>query len=174
MTQLPNVLSRIDSQLETSIDRWCDLLRIPSISTETVHAGDCRRAADWLVRELKSIGFKARAHKTPGHPMVVAHYAARSRATTAPHVLFYGHYDVQPVDPIAKWNTPPFEPSRIKDTDGIEKVYARGAADDKGQLLTFVEASRAWIEETGSLPLNVTILFEGEEESGSPSLDPFL
>jgi acetylornithine deacetylase/succinyl-diaminopimelate desuccinylase-like protein len=103
--------------------------------------------------------------------MVVAH---RAGPKGAPHVLFYGHYDVQPADPLEKWQTPPFEPLRRVDPDGVERIYARGASDDKGQLMTLLEAGRAYIEATGGLPLSVTVLIEGEEESGSPSLGPFL
>jgi acetylornithine deacetylase/succinyl-diaminopimelate desuccinylase-like protein len=89
-------------------------------------------------------------------------------------VLFYGHYDVQPADPLDKWTTPPFDPVRRKDSDGVERIYARGAADDKGQLMTFVEAARAWMKIHGRLPVETTVLLEGEEESGSPNLVPFL
>lgn len=174
MADLSDVLTTADANIEKSIKRWLDLLTIPSISTDTAYKKDCRKAAQWLVKELKSLGFKASLRATPGHPMVVAHYRQKNGAKDAPHVLFYGHYDIQPIDPIENWNSPPFKPVRKNSDAGVEVVYARGAADDKGQLMTFLEASRAWIETTGSLPLNVTILFEGEEESGSPSLDPFL
>ena len=174
MSELQQVLKFADANLDHSIARWFELLKIPSISTDPAHKQDCSAAADWLVDELSQLGFTASARTTAGHPMVVAHHTAKPGKPGAPHVLFYGHYDVQPVDPIEEWNSPPFEPSRRKGPDNIEKIYARGASDDKGQLLTFVEASRAWIETTGSLPLNVTILLEGEEESGSPSLEPFL
>ena len=174
MADLETVLTRADTNFESSIDRWIELLRIPSISTDPAYKAECRAAGKWLVDELKSIGFKARLRPTPGHPMVVGHYTRKKSAPNAPHVLFYGHYDVQPADPVENWNSPPFEPLRRKDGDGVEKIYARGAADDKGQLMTFLEASRAWIEATGSLPLNVTVLLEGEEESGSSSLNPFL
>ncbi len=174
MADLRAVLTSAEENVENSIGRWLDLLTIPSISTDPAYKAECRRAGRWLVRELNSLGFKASLRATPGHPMVVAHYERKNSAADAPHVLFYGHYDVQPVDPIEMWNSPPFEPLRKKGGDGVEKIYARGAADDKGQLMTFLEASRAWIATTGSLPLNVTILFEGEEESGSPSLEPFL
>ncbi len=167
-------LATADQGLEASIDRWIELLRIPSISTDPAYGADCRKAAEWLVGTLKKLGFDASLRDTTGHPMVVAHYRAKKRGSRVPHVLFYGHYDVQPADPLEKWQTPPFEPVRRRDRDGLERVYARGAADDKGQLLTFIEASRAWLEATGDLPLDVTILFEGEEESGSPSLVPFL
>lgn len=171
MSNLDAVLGRIDSDLETSIARWFDLLRIKSISTDPAFAQDCVQGADWLVDQLKGIGFEASRRDTPGHPMVIAknHVAGPE----APHVLFYGHYDVQPVDPIELWNTPPFEPE-FREVDGVKQVFARGAADDKGQLLTFVEACRAYMAEAGNLPLRITMLFEGEEESGSPSLDDFL
>ena len=106
--------------------------------------------------------------------MVVAHYTPKTATAKTPHVLFYGHYDVQPVDPLELWHSPPFEPVRKTGKDGVERLYGRGAADDKGQLMTFVEAARAWISATGSLPIKATFLIEGEEESGSPSLIPFL
>ncbi|MDQ7081291.1 MAG: M20/M25/M40 family metallo-hydrolase [Paracoccaceae bacterium] len=165
---LDQVLARIDADLDQSIARLMDLLRIPSISTDPAFAKDCDRAADWLVDELGGIGFKASKRQTPGHPMVVAHADGPGR-----HLLFYGHYDVQPVDPLELWDNPPFEPRIEKTADG-KVIRARGASDDKGQLMTFVEACRAWIAVNGSLPARLTILFEGEEESGSPSLVPFL
>lgn len=167
---LQAVLDHIDAQLEASIARLCDLIRIPSISTDPAHAPDCARAANWLAAELETLGFTATAHPTPGHPMVLAH----APTPGAPHVLFYGHYDVQPVDPLTLWTTPPFEPTRVPAPNGDTWLVARGASDDKGQLMTFVEACRAWREVTGALPLAVTVLFEGEEESGSRSLKPFL
>ncbi len=166
MTDIAPVLDRIDRELDNAVNRLFDLVRIPSISTDPAYAGQCVLAADFLVRDLKAIGFDARACKTPGHPMVLAHYRGPAGA---PHVLFYGHYDVQPVDPLALWENPPFEP-KLKDG----KLLGRGTSDDKGQLMTFVEAARAFKDVTGGLPLSVTILFEGEEESGSPSLKPFL
>ncbi len=165
---LDAVLSRIDETLPEACDRLMDLLRIPSISTDPAFAPDCARAADWLVQELKSLGFSASARPTPGHPMVVGRHAGPGR-----HILFYGHYDVQPVDPLALWARDPFDPA-LEDTPKGKVIRARGAADDKGQLMTFLEACRAWKEVHGSLPGNLTIFFEGEEESGSPSLIPFL
>ncbi|SON54843.1 Succinyl-diaminopimelate desuccinylase [Hartmannibacter diazotrophicus] len=171
MSSLTSVLARLDADFDKSLERLFDLLRLKSISTDTAFKPDCRKAAEWLVADLSSIGFEASLRETPGHPMVVAHYR---KAHDAPHVLFYGHYDVQPVDPLELWKTPPFEPRVEEAADGSKRIVARGAADDKGQLLTFVEAARAFLAETGSLPLNVTILLEGEEESGSPSLVPFL
>lgn len=171
MTKLNAILDHVDDQLDASLDRWFDLLRIPSISTDPQYKSECRKAGMWVVDELVGMGFDASLRDTPGHPMVVGHYAGPAGS---PHVLFYGHYDVQPAEPIDKWKTPPFEPKRVTGEDGIERIYARGANDDKGQLMTFIEASRAWINTTGGLPFSVTVLCEGEEESGSPSLNPFL
>ena len=168
---LDPVLAKIDEALDASVGRLFDLLRIPSISTDPAHAGECRRAAGWLAADLASIGFDASVRDTPGHPMVVGH--DHSAGPETPHVLFYGHYDVQPVDPLALWHDAPFEPA-MKEEDGLTVIAARGASDDKGQLMTFVEAARAWKAVHGRLPCRISILFEGEEESGSPSLKPFL
>ncbi len=166
---LARVLDRIDADLPAALDRLKALLRIPSISTDPAWREDCARAAEWLRGDLEGLGFAARLDATPGHPMVVAH----GTAGQGPHVLFYGHYDVQPVDPLELWHRDPFDPA-VEDTPAGRVIRARGAADDKGQLMTFVEACRAWIAEHGSLPVRVSILFEGEEESGSPSLVPYL
>lgn len=162
------VLARIDETLPQSLDRLMDLLRIPSISTDPAYKADCARAADWLVNDLKSLGFDARAAQTPGHPMVVGHADGPGR-----HILFYGHYDVQPVDPLDLWDRDPFDPE-LQDTPKGRVIRARGASDDKGQLMTFIEACRAWKHVHGSLPGKLTIFLEGEEESSSPSLIPFL
>ncbi|TQS72481.1 dipeptidase [Rhodobacteraceae bacterium] len=165
---LDAVLSRVDTDLDQAMDRLMELLRIQSISTDPAYTPEVKKAAEWLVEDLKSMGFDAELRPTPGHPMVVARHTA-----PGPHLLFYGHYDVQPVDPLDLWNTPPFEP-RIEDTPAGRVIRGRGASDDKGQLMTFLEACRAYKTETGSLPGNITIFFEGEEESGSPSLVPFM
>lgn len=170
MTILDTVLAEADSQLDNSLQRLFELIRIPSVSTEPQYAGDCRRAAEWLRDELSILDFDATVRDTAGHPMVVGH----GPKVAGPHVLFYGHYDVQPVDPLALWNTPPFEPTLVPQPDGETFITGRGASDDKGQLLTFIEACRAWKTVTGSLPIQVSMLFEGEEEAGSPSLGPFL
>ena len=166
---LAPVLDRIDAELPAALERLTALLRIASISTDPAHAEDCDRAADWLVADLAAMGLEASKRPTPGHPMVVAHGGPEGGR----HLLFYGHYDVQPVDPLELWNRPPFEPE-IEDTPAGQVIRARGAADDKGQLMTFVEAMRAWTAVHGALPFRVTIFLEGEEESGSPSLIPFL
>lgn len=170
MTQLDAILAHADRDLDASLDRLFQLIRIPSVSTEPAYAGDCRRAADWLAGQLTELGFDASVRPTAGHPMVVAH----GPEMAGPHVLFYGHYDVQPVDPLDLWRTPPFEPSLAPQPDGETHILGRGASDDKGQLLTFIEACRAWKAVTGGLPIRVSMLFEGEEEAGSPSLAPFL
>lgn len=166
---LDTVLSRIDDQLEPALARLMAFLRIPSISTDPAYKGACRQAADWLVDELQDIGIDARRHDTPGHPMVVGHVPG-----AGPHLLFYGHYDVQPVDPLSAWRGDPFEPVLEEDGTNGRVIRARGASDDKGQLMTFVEACRAYKDVTGALPCRITFFFEGEEESGSPSLIPFL
>lgn len=172
MADITPVLERADANLPKSLDRLFDLVRIKSISTDPAFKAECRKAAEWLVAELNSLGFTASVRDTPGHPMVVAHHDGAK--PDAPHVLFYGHYDVQPVDPLNLWDTDPFEPGIKEIEPGRKVITGRGTADDKGQLLTFVEAVRAYKDVHGALPCRVTILFEGEEESGSPSLKPFL
>ena len=172
MTDLTAALSAADSSLDQSLERLFGLLRIQSISTDPAYAPECRRAGQWLVDELNSLGFEASLRDTTGHPMVVAHHEGAT--PDAPHYLFYGHYDVQPVDPLNLWTEPPFEPAIREIAPGRKAITGRGSSDDKGQLMTFVEACRAWKAASGSLPCRITILFEGEEESGSPSLKPFL
>jgi len=171
MAALDSVLDTLDKDLHNSLERLNSLLRFKSISTDPAFASQCKEAADWLVSELNSIGFDAARHDTPGHPMVVA----RSPVTKPgrKRLLFYGHYDVQPVDPLDLWDRDPFDPA-IEQQNGEDVIRARGAADDKGQLMTFVEACRAWKTVNGELPPNLTLFFEGEEESGSPSLVPFM
>ncbi|MBX3577478.1 MAG: M20/M25/M40 family metallo-hydrolase [Rhizobiaceae bacterium] len=170
MSRISPVLDRIDQNLDGSLARLFELIRLRSISTDPAYKADCRKAAEWLVADLKTIGFDASVRDTTGHPMVVAHHDGPAGA---PHLLFYGHYDVQPVDPLDLWNADPFAPA-IGEQGGRKVITGRGSADDKGQLMTFVEACRAWKAEHGSLPAKITLLFEGEEESGSPSLKPFL
>lgn len=171
MSVISPVLDRLDQNLDQSLDRLFDLLKLKSISTDPAYSADCRKAAEWLVADLKTIGFEASVRDTPGHPMVVAHHDGPEGA---PHILFYGHYDVQPVDPIELWDNDPFAPAIKEVGPGHKVITGRGSADDKGQLMTFVEACRAWKEVHGGLPCRITLLFEGEEESGSPSLKPFL
>ncbi|UXN71586.1 M20/M25/M40 family metallo-hydrolase [Devosia neptuniae] len=167
---LDAVLAQVDAGLDESLERLKALLRIKSISTDPAFAAECQRAADWIVGELSGLGFDAAARPTPGHPVVVAH----GPATEGPHVLFYAHYDVQPVDPLNLWHTDPFEPVLKDDGQGRKIIVARGASDDKGQMMTFIEACRAWKAVTGSLPVQVSLMLEGEEESGGKNLPPFM
>ncbi|HEX8665083.1 MAG TPA: dipeptidase [Beijerinckiaceae bacterium] len=169
MPHLDQVLSDIDKDLDNSLERLFAWLRIPSISTDPAYAADCRRAAEWLKGDLAAMGFEASVRDTPGHPVVMAHLPKPG----APHVLFYGHYDVQPIDPLDLWETPPFEPRMAMLPDGRKVIGARGACDDKGQVMTFVEACRAF-KAMGELPVGVTLMIEGEEESGSPNLPAFV
>jgi len=165
---LDPVLTRLDETLEAALDRALGLLAIPSVSTDPAHDADCARAADWLVDDLRSIGFAAEARPSGGKPIVVAH-----GGEGGPHLLYYGHYDVQPADPLELWTSPPFAPA-IEETPQGRVIRGRGAADDKAKMMTFVEACRAWVAVHGRLPCRITIFFEGAEESGSPSLIPFL
>ncbi len=170
MPTLDDVLTTIDTDQGAALNRLFELMKIPSVSTDPAFHHDCLRAADWLVADLSSIGFTASSIPTAGKPMVLAHAKARRR--DVPHVLFYGHYDVQPADPLELWTNPPFEPS-MQDMPTGPQIVGRGSADDKGQLMTFVEACRAF-QSNGGLPCDVTLLFEGEEETGSPSLPAFM
>ena len=162
------VLEKVDQNIKEAVERLLTLLRIPSISTDPAYNESCDQAADWLVADLISLGADASKRETPGHPMVVGHFDG-----SGPHLVFYGHYDVQPVDPIDLWKNPPFEPA-LEDMPKGPVIRGRGSSDDKGQLMTFVEACRAWKAVHGELPCKITFFFEGEEESGSPSLVPFM
>jgi acetylornithine deacetylase/succinyl-diaminopimelate desuccinylase-like protein len=169
---LEPVLARLDVNRDPAIERWKELLRIPSIGTDPTRNADTRRAAEWLAGNLRSIGFQASLRETPGQPMVVAHHPGPDGAG-GPHILYYGHYDVQPVEPLELWLSPPFEPTMVT-TERGPRMVARGAVDDKGQVMTWLEALRAWHEVHGTLPVRASVFLEGEEESGSPSLVPFL
>lgn len=165
---IDTVLAHVDDNLDAALERLKALVRIPSVSTDPAFKDDCQAAANWLVADLASLGVEAEARQTPGHPMVVGH-AGDGR----PHLMFYGHYDVQPVDPLELWHHDPFDPI-VEDRPGGKVIHARGSSDDKGQLMTFMEACRAWKAVKGSWPCKLSFIFEGEEESGSPSLVPFL
>jgi acetylornithine deacetylase/succinyl-diaminopimelate desuccinylase-like protein len=166
---LDAVLAHIDADIDGSLERLFALLRIKSISTDPAFAGECKAAAEHLQKDLASLGFASDVRPTGGHPAVVG----KSNGA-GPRVLFYGHYDVQPVDPLNLWEHPPFEPAVRTLPDGRKAIVARGAEDDKGQLMTFLEACRAWKKVTGNLPMPITIVLEGEEEVGSKNLGAFL
>ena len=172
MTATGRVLARIEADFAAHQARWLDWLRIPSISAQPAHAADCRAAAAFVCRDLAELGFTAALHETAGQPVVLAQHPGPA-AAAGPHLLFYGHYDVQPPEPLGLWTSPPFEPAVVDGPHG-KRVVARGAVDDKGQASMWLGALRAWVEETGGLPVRTTVLIEGEEEIGSPGLEPFL
>jgi acetylornithine deacetylase/succinyl-diaminopimelate desuccinylase-like protein len=173
MSALDAVLERIDRDLEQSLQRLFALLRIQSISTDLAYKDFCRAAAEHVAEDLASIGFAAELRPTAGHPVVIGK-SGNGTAHHGPRVLFYGHYDVQPVDPLDLWAHPPFEPRMETLPDGRKIIKARGACDDKGQAMTFVEACRAFKAVTGALPLPITMMIEGEEECGSKNLFGFV
>lgn len=153
---------------EKFLGRLFELLRFPSVSTLAENTEDIQRAADWLVAYLDEIGLaEARKYPTAGHPLVYAEWLGAGPA--APTLLVYGHYDVQPADPLELWNTPPFEPAVVGDY-----IFGRGTADDKGQFMALLAAVESYLKTAGRLPLNVKVLLEGEEEILSPSMGPFL
>lgn len=164
----PDVLDYLESDHAAALDRLCDFLRIPSVSTDPAFATHCESAARWVERQLHDCGLVTEFHTRAGqHPIVVGRYD--DAGPDAPRILFYGHYDVQPPDPLDLWTTPPFDPT-IRDG----KLFARGASDDKGQVMCFIEAVRAWKNVTGKPPVNLTLIIEGEEESSSIFLDQFI
>lgn len=173
---LNDVLKTLDGRRHQAIDKLKEFLAIPSVSAKPDHADHVRRCANWLADQLKFAALETSVMETrnaagkPGHPVVVAknkHVAGR------PTVLLYGHYDVQPPEPLELWKSPPFEPTVRKDDNGFDAVFARGAVDDKGQVWAHVEAITAW-QAHGGVPLNLIVLIEGEEEVGSESLEIFL
>ncbi len=182
MPAITDVLKWLETNEKQSVRRLIDWLKIPSISTDPAYKGDVRKAAEWAAEHLRGSGLSVEIHETgdpagTGHPIVLATTPPSPGAEGAagPHVLFYGHYDVQPVDPLALWESGPFEPV-VKTGEGGERIVARGACDDKGQVMMFLEALRAWKEAGGAVAGNTrfTVLLEGEEESGSVNLDRYL
>jgi acetylornithine deacetylase/succinyl-diaminopimelate desuccinylase-like protein len=162
-----DVLAYIDTNTERFRAELFDFLRIPSVSARSEHAGDVRRAAEWLADRMREAGLEVSIHETPGHPIVLGE--SRGAGAGAPTLLLYGHYDVQPAEPLDLWTTPAFEPT-IRDG----RIYARGSVDDKGQLYLHVKAIEAHIRTRGRLPCNVIVVAEGEEEVGSVNLLPFV
>jgi acetylornithine deacetylase/succinyl-diaminopimelate desuccinylase-like protein len=163
-------IDRVDAYLEahrgTFEEQLKALIRIPSISAQPAHNADTYRAAEFVRDDLRTMGFPAELIATKGHPLV---YAERLDAPGKPTLLIYGHYDVQPPEPLEPWLSPPFEPT---ERDG--NLYARGATDDKGQMFTHLKAAEGWLRAAGRLPLNVKFLIEGEEEVGGPNLEVFV
>ncbi|MGI9242796.1 MAG: dipeptidase [Verrucomicrobiales bacterium] len=151
---------------DTHLADLVEFLKFPSVSTESVHASDVRDCAGWIVEKMKSIGLSAELHETARHPVVLGR---NSHKEGRPTVMIYGHYDVQPVDPVELWESTPFEP-RIEDG----KIFARGATDNKGQILAHILGVGEAIAKHGDVPVNLVILVEGEEEIGSPNLEAFL
>jgi len=164
----PNIaISYSRAERPRILEELKDFIRFPSVSAQSRHAGDVRRCADWLATHLRRVGLKQTAvTPTQRHPIV---YAESRQIAERPTVLVYGHYDVQPPDPLGEWRSPPFHPV-VRGAN----LYGRGACDDEGQLFTHVKAIEAYLETSGSLPVNVKCLFEGEEEIGSPNLPEFL
>src|ERR1700720_290746 len=169
---LPAVLAQIDTDLDQSLERLFAFLRIQSISTDPAYKAQCLDAAQYVAQDLTSIGFETSVRPTDGNPVVVG--KAGSSGRSEPRLLFYGHYDVQPVDPLELWEAPPFAPRLVTRADGGKMIVARGACDDKGQVMTFIEACRAYRRVTEALPLPITAMIEGEEECGSNHLFGFV
>ncbi len=163
---LPDLASYFDAHAERARTELFDFLRIPSVSARSEHDGDTRRAATWVRDALTAAGVPAEVHETPGHPIVLGEWRG---APGAPTLLIYGHYDVQPAEPLELWDSPAFEP-----TVREGRIYARGSVDDKGQLFLHVKALEAHLAATGTLPVNVLVLAEGEEEVGSEHLAAFI
>ena len=164
-------MSDVESFITEALPRWREeldeFLRIPSISARSEHDGDTRATAEWLCDRMRTAGLETEVIGTPGHPVVLGEW--RGAGPNAKTVLVYGHYDVQPVEPLDEWTSAPFEPA-VRDG----RIYARGSADDKGQLYLHIKAAEAHLKATGALPVNLIILAEGEEEVGSPNLVPFV
>ena len=153
---MQNILDHLKSNQDKALSELCDFLRIPSISADSKYVPDMGRCANWVMASMKDAGLKAQIFPTKGHPIV---YGERIQDPKLPTILVYGHYDVQPPDPLDLWTTPPFEP-QVRDG----KLFARGATDDKGQLFTHLKSIAAWVKLNGQLPVNVKVLIEGEEE----------
>lgn len=171
MTNIPQpILTHLDNDHGPAVERMIDLLAIPSVSTDPAYAEDVNKAATWVEQDLKELGLETHRLEEGGHPAIVARTTDdQVENPNAPRVLFYGHYDVQPPDPVELWTDPPFEPT-VRDRN----VYARGASDDKGQVMMFIEAMRAYLATGHKLPGPVTLLIEGEEECGSVTLPKVL
>jgi acetylornithine deacetylase/succinyl-diaminopimelate desuccinylase-like protein len=170
MNDTEAILDRVDANMPISVEKFVQFLAFPSISSQPDGKKGIVACADWLRSELDDLGFEARIMTTDGHPLVLG---TSRTGNGGPKILFYGHYDVQPAEPLNAWSTPPFRPD-IRREDGLTRIYARGASDSKGQVWSVLQALRAWRQVQGGMPVDVTILLEGEEETGSPSLAAFV
>ena len=159
---LQEVLRYLDDHQDDHLKQLCEFLKIKSISTQPEFRDDIRRAVDFLESELMNLGLHPEIIQTEGHPLV---YAQSAQREGLPTLLFYGHYDVQPVDPVELWDSPPFEPS-LKDG----WIHARGASDDKGQMYSHIKAIEGFVGTGTDLPVNVKLIFEGEEECGGQAI----
>ena len=168
MAKIANDLDAYLTQHQSRIEgELFDFLRIPSVSAQPAHDADTRAAAEWVKRSLEQAGLSANVHDTPGHPVVVGEW--RGAGPDAPTVLIYGHYDVQPPEPLDLCTSPPFEP-QVRDG----RIYARGSVDDKGQLFLHIKALEAHMRTRETLPCNIVVIAEGEEEVGSENLEAFV
>lgn len=172
MPNIENVLHNLDEKSDVALEKLLELISIPSISSEPSAKRDIGRAAQWLAKELSSLGLDAEIVPTNGHPIVLGRCLDKPKSDR-PRLLFYGHYDVQPVGELEQWKHPPFEP-RVLEEDGVRRFFGRGASDSKSQLWTFIESLRAWKAVNGSFPGQIVVMLEGEEECGSPSLPEFI
>ncbi|MBI3786889.1 MAG: dipeptidase, partial [Ignavibacteriales bacterium] len=164
---MQQTLSYIDSNKDRYLSELKNFIAIPSVSSQSEHNADMQRCAEWVANQMKTIGMQnAQIMPTPGHPVVYSEWLG---APGKPTVLFYGHYDVQPVDPLNLWTSPPFEATIRGD-----QMFARGTADDKGQIFIHFKAVEACMKNNGKLPINIKMLIEGEEEVGSANLDNFV
>ncbi len=161
-----DIVQLINSSQDEAVEQLFDFLRIPSVSADSAFQPDMQRCAEFVQTAMQQAGLTTEIIPTDGHPIV---YGERIEGDDRPTILIYGHYDVQPPDPLEEWTTPPFEP-HVRDG----RIYARGATDDKGQLFTHIKSIEAWVSTVGTLPVNVKFLVEGEEEVGSDHLDKFL
>lgn len=166
--QMNEVLDYLQANQSRFVDELIEFVSIPSVSAQSKHRADLKRAADWLVAQCRQIGLKVKLHKTAGNPIIVA-TTRKSKKSTKPHYLVYGHYDVQPPEPFELWETPPFQPTVVGDS-----LVGRGASDNKGQHFAHLKAVEAYLATGTDLPCDVTFLIEGEEEVGSESLETFL
>lgn len=163
---MDDVVNYLDSHREHFEDSLCELLRIPSVSADPAYHSHCAKAAEWVAGQFRKVGLATELIPTCGQPLV---FAQSETIPRAPTVLVYGHYDVQPPDPLDQWISPPFEPTKRSGN-----LYARGATDDKGQMLTHVASAQAWLQTRGKLPVNLKFIIEGEEESGSAGINEYI